>query len=294
MRAEDVRNGLTPPKKGRRRRQQPQQKSNDPQIPANTNYQRSTHFITPQTDFIHLFELHFPNISPSGFCLSGLHTCGNLASSCMEIFQNNNDIQSLCNVGCCYHLLDEEFAQNDFFVERHGLLDRPISQFGFPLSGFLRSKRFALGRNARMLAAQSLDRTCDTAEVPKESLFYRSLLETLIVEHNAGLKNCVQVGRMKNIGSFVAYVGNCEKRTNLRLQKSEEDLEQLLGEHEFERRRMDLFYLIRMTFAPLLESVILLDRVLYLKEHGVRDVSLVKLFDPVVSPRCYAVVATKT
>lgn len=150
-----------------------------------------------------------------------------------------------------------------------------------------------MGRNARMLAAQSLHRTVDAAELPSQSLFYRALLETLIVEHDARLKNCVQVGRMKKIGSFAEYVAKCAKRADLNLQPNDDDLKQLLGEHEFERRRMDLFYLVRMTFAPLLESVLVLDRVLYLKEQGVEDVFLVQLFDAVVSPRCYAVVAVK-
>lgn len=265
---------------------------NDLHIPTNTNYQRSTHFITPQTDFIDLFANHFPNISPTGFCLSGLHTCGNLAASCMKIFQNNRDIRSICNVGCCYHLLDEEFAQNDFFVERHYHADPP-SDFGFPLSAFLRNKTFAMGRNARMLAAQSLNRTVDAAELPNQSLFYRALLETLIVEHDAALKNCVQVGRMKRIGSFGEYVAICAKRANLNLNTNIEYLEPLIVNHEYDRRLMDLFYLIRMTFAPLLESVILVDRVLFLQEHGVHDACLVQLFDAVISPRCYAVVAVK-
>lgn len=229
---------------------------------------------------------------PHGFCLSGLHTCGNLAASCMEIFQENCNIRSLCNVGCCYHLIDEEFAQNDFFVERHHSMDVP-SHFGFPLSSFLREKHFALGRNARMLAAQSLDRTVHDTELPNQSLFYRALFETLIVEHDASLKNCVQVGRMKRIGSFSEYVAKCESRADFSLDKKSEYLDRLLLDYEFERRLMDLFYLIRMTFAPLLESVILIDRVLYLKENGVDDVYLVKLFDAVVSPRCYAVVAVK-
>lgn len=290
-RAEDIRNGKTPPRKGRRLRQNPL--PSDPTIATNLNYQRSTHFITPETNFIDLFANHFPIIQPPGFCLSGLHTCGNLAASCIEIFENNHDIRNLCNVGCCYHLLDEEFAENDFFVERHEHAVSPL-HFGFPLSSFLRGRHFAMGRNARMLAAQSLQRTVSSCELPNQSLFYRSLLEKLIVEQDVALKNRVQVGRMKKIGTFTEYVGKCQKRTDLSFPKHGDCLEQLLIDHEFEKRLMDLFYLIRMTFAPILESVILLDRMLYLKERGVDDVCLVKLFDPVVSPRCFAVVAVKS
>ena len=50
-----------------------------------------------------------PEMDPRLF-LSGLHTCGNLASSSLEIFVANSNIQALCNVGCCYHMLDEKFS----------------------------------------------------------------------------------------------------------------------------------------------------------------------------------------
>lgn len=41
--------------------------------------------------------------------LTGLHTCGNLASTSMEVFVNSEELKVLCNVGCCYHLLDEKY-----------------------------------------------------------------------------------------------------------------------------------------------------------------------------------------
>ena len=45
--------------------------------------------------------------------LTGLHTCGDLASSMLELFVTNSDIKSLCSVGCCYHLLLEEFDEEE-------------------------------------------------------------------------------------------------------------------------------------------------------------------------------------
>ena len=46
----------------------------------------------------------------SDIMLTGLHTCGDLAPSMMRIFLSNEKAQILCNVGCCYHLLNEEFS----------------------------------------------------------------------------------------------------------------------------------------------------------------------------------------
>lgn len=293
-RAEDVQNGITPPRKGRR-------KPNDSQILNSTkstdNYRTSTHFITPETDFVELFLKHFPDSNPSGFCLSGLHTCGDLAASCLKIFVENSKVSCVCNVGCCYHLLSEEFIADDFFVDRQPAKDATEEHgFGFPMSSYLQKQNFQLGRNARMLAAQSLERTISAQELPARSLFYRALLEVLLTRADSSLKNCVQVGRMKKFGTtFTEYVRKCTIRRNLTVDGVEDEafLEQLKESYRHEDRLLELFYLLRMTYAPVLEALILLDRALYLKELNVDCVFLVKLFDAVVSPRCYGVVALK-
>lgn len=101
------------------------------------NYKTTTHYITAETDFIKLFDQHFPHEHPNGFCLSGLHTCGNLASSCLKIFVENKDIDVLCNVGCCYHLLGEEFCADEFFDNRKVREMEP--DCGFPMSNYLKN-----------------------------------------------------------------------------------------------------------------------------------------------------------
>lgn len=58
-------------------------------------------------------------------------------------------------------------------------------------------------------------------------------------------------------------------------------------------KKMVLFYLIRLCLAQVIESLILLDRLLFLRENGYNNVFLVKLFDPVLSPRCHCIVAVK-
>lgn len=73
----------------------------------------------------------------------------------------------------------------------------------------------------------------------------------------------------------------------------ENDLNAVLSEFDYQRQLLNLFYLTRMTLAPVLETVILLDRLLYLKENGIERSYIVKLFDSVVSPRCYGIVALK-
>ena len=85
------------------------------------------------------------------FTLVGLHTCGDLAPSMLRIFSTNPIMHCLVNVGCCYHLVTEEFARADEWDRDHpGVVAGPSS--GFPMSSHLRGKEFALGRSARMTA----------------------------------------------------------------------------------------------------------------------------------------------
>ena len=50
---------------------------------------------------------------------------------------------------------------------------------------------------------------------------------------------------------------------------------------------------LRLMLAPLWEAVVLLDRLLYLREHGYAESALVPLFDPTLSPRSYGLVVLK-
>lgn len=93
------------------------------------HYKTITHFITPKTDFFELINQHHSNENNfPGICLSGLHTCGNLASSCFRIFNENSQIHNLCNIGCCYHLLCEE-SETDIDTIA-----------GFPMSDYLKKQ----------------------------------------------------------------------------------------------------------------------------------------------------------
>ena len=47
--------------------------------------------------------------SSESLMLTGLHTCGNLAPNIFRIFLANPHARVLCNVGCCYQLMTEEF-----------------------------------------------------------------------------------------------------------------------------------------------------------------------------------------
>lgn len=146
-----------------------------------------------------------------------------------------------------------------------------------------------------MLASQSIHRTRTQKDLPNSTLFHRALLEELISKKHPNYKNSVQVGRTKVAENFIDYLRTCTSKTELNFD-SISDEELLTFEKSFEEQRLKikLFYLLRMTFAPAIETLILLDRLLFLRENKMSNSFLVKLFDPIVSPRCFAVIAVKT
>jgi len=111
--------------------------------------------------------------------MSGLHTCGDLASVSLQLYQKDANINLFAGVGCCYHLLtekkplqtsvntdyqdnleltlEENFQRLDFdsSIEGDESDDSCPVSAGFPLSQKLKCSSFSLGRNARMIAAQS-------------------------------------------------------------------------------------------------------------------------------------------
>ena len=115
-------------------------------------YRSTSTIVHSQTDFENLFYQTFQCHS-SSFLLCGLHACGGLSASLLYHFVRNASVRSMANVACCYHLLEEKYSPNPFTGRCSE--DDPAS---FPLSRRLIDEKMSLGRNARMLAVQSLER----------------------------------------------------------------------------------------------------------------------------------------
>lgn len=41
------------------------------------------------------------------FCITGLHTCGDLAANILRLFLQSPAARAVCVVGCCYHQISE-------------------------------------------------------------------------------------------------------------------------------------------------------------------------------------------
>ncbi|KFP87427.1 Methyltransferase-like 25, partial [Acanthisitta chloris] len=217
----------------------------------------------------------------------GLHTCGDLAANTLRIFTAKPEIKAVCSVGCCYHLLSEQFENQEECCDK---------VWGFPMCQYLKDKGWCCGRNARMSACLALERVAVGQMLPTESLFYRAVLQVIIEEIYGVTKSDRHVGKtFSKSSSFIDYVRRSLKKLELDDSKLPDSC--IMDYYEKYKHRMnelEAFNMLKVVLAPCIEVLILLDRLCYLKEQeNIAWSGLVKLFDPVKSPRCYAVIALK-
>ncbi|XP_006882598.1 PREDICTED: methyltransferase-like protein 25 [Elephantulus edwardii] len=245
-------------------------------------YSPLTSFITADSD------LHVLIKDLEDCLMVGLHTCGDLAPNTLRIFTSKREIKGVCSVGCCYHLLSEEFENQH---KEYGQ-----EKWGFPMCHYLKEERWCCSRNARMSACLALERVAVGQGVSTESLFYRAVLQD-IIKDCYGIVKCNQhVGKMySKSSSFLDYVRKSLKKLGLDESKlPEKTVMDYYKKYKPRMNELEAFNMLKVVLAPCIETLILLDRLCYLKEQeDVAWSTIVKLFDPVKSPRCYAVIAFK-
>jgi hypothetical protein len=191
----------------------------------------------------------------------GLHTCGDLAWSQIELVGKG---MSVLNVGCCYEKL---MLGKEVLRSRH-----------------VRSRPIALTEEALFLAGRG-----GVERSPEEFLFqqrvqrYRFALHLLIARDSAGTARD-EIYR----GSFSDYARDrspdCSE-SEAALEAHYRSVEALV-----EKQRFVAF--LRSLLARPLELAILLDRALFLEEQGVKA-ELIELFNPRISPRNVGLVASQ-
>ncbi|XP_060101125.1 probable methyltransferase-like protein 25 [Heteronotia binoei] len=217
----------------------------------------------------------------------GLHTCGDLAPSTLRIFTAQPEIKAVCSVGCCYHLLSEELENEKGEIQ---------GTWGFPMCQYLKEDACFCGRNARMAACLALERVAVGQVLPTESLFYRAVLQVIIEEFYGVNRSDRNIGKVfSKSSSFLDYVRKSLKKLELdELKISDSLIMEYFGKYKHRMNELEAFNMLKVVLGPCIEALILLDRLCYLTEQdNLAWFGLVKLFDPIKSPRCYAVVAMK-
>ena len=289
VRAEERKEGKNPSKWKQRKKNTFKQDTKKEDTGTDSLLVSVTQFVESGSDCGLLVEKHL-GTSGDKFGIVGLHTCGDLAAASIRTFLSSPGAKILCNIGCCYRPLTEQFSYNN---------SDPTNQqnAGFPLSSYLQSCNYSLGRLARTLAAQPLSRLASSPRLPDKSLLWRAVLQAIAAKVAPHLSwQQMMVGNIAaKSDSFVEYAKKCFDKFKVDIGMSDQELSELYQEQENKfAKKLNAFYQFRALFAPLVESIILVDRLVFLEEEScVKDCYLVKMFDSSISPRSYAVVATK-
>lgn len=130
-----------------------------------STYKQVTKYVTEHTNVASLVQNEFKVDDEQEIALVGLHTCGSLATTCLKLFtESKNSVKLLVNVGCCYHLIEEQYTVNSFWDDVETALNKTES-YGFPVSKYLNDNKFELGRDARMCASQSPEKIFNSKDV---------------------------------------------------------------------------------------------------------------------------------
>ncbi|XP_076802452.1 methyltransferase-like protein 25B isoform X2 [Clavelina lepadiformis] len=225
------------------------------------------------------------------FLLTGLHACGDLSATMVRLFKESSSIKSLISVSCCYMKLTTDCINNDACDVTRS------SQIYYPMSDYVKSlENHELCYEFRKLACHSNEDYLRKVEEDPSSLkgqCYRAMLEVLIRRSHPELirtgvktiKNCHRL-------SFLEYSKKAFKKLGLSCPDEATIESNEMTEMLQMWPNVVKLFMISLVLAPVVESIILLDRVLYLKENGYES-ELLSIFEPLLSPRCFAVVASK-
>ena len=203
--------------------------------------------------------------------LIGLHTCGDLGPSILKLFCSSTKATNVQSVGCCYMYIKETF----------------------PLSKAIKAN---FNYTTLELACHAIetykDRLKAKNEVQKLKVHNkRAILEWLINAKRPEFRHtALKTVKRAHELAFADYA--LKATAHLGLFEPEELDTEKIRQMESEWWRVVAFYTLRLLFGPLLETVLLLDRGLYLLEQG-HESLLVPIFDPRLSPRNFVLLSHK-
>ncbi|KAI9219146.1 methyltransferase domain-containing protein [Blastocladiella britannica] len=221
--------------------------------------------------------------------LIGLHTCGDLSPITLRMWEASS-ATLVINVGCCYNHISEETPDTG-----------PVTP-GFPMSQAVAAHNVHLGWTAKMLACQSTCRWTTQGDRAKEAFrrhVYRALLQEWLVSATGGVSPVVSVHTSKvrrgGLPTFAMYWREAVGAL-LRDHGPTADIEAWYSRRiaEGALKQIALVWTLRAMMAEAIESLILVDRYMWVREQqSVQRTVLFPLFDHVESPRNCVIVGIK-
>ncbi|NXR67415.1 RRNAD protein, partial [Rhadina sibilatrix] len=217
--------------------------------------------------------------------LTGLHACGDLSSALLRHFCRSPAVAAVALAGCCYMKLST------------GPQPSPGCPLGYPLSAWVAAlPGHQLSYRAREAACHALEEFEGRLRGGGPRLrahCYRAALESLIRAADPAKRHLgLQPGRKAHALSFPQYAHLGLPLAGLDPAGVPLDSE-AVGAMLEQQHKVVAFCTLGQLLAPAVETLILLDRLLYLREQGFHC-ALVPLFNPRFSPRNLVLVASRS
>ncbi|KAG7251358.1 hypothetical protein CRUP_013298 [Coryphaenoides rupestris] len=257
--------------------------------------------------------------SDESLVVTGLHACGDLSATLLRHFVECPHMRGITSVACCYmkittrecpsppglvvaptapappETLDtpQLVATND----GHSNFGCCSGEFGYPMSAWVQGlPGHGLSYKAREGACHAIEDYMQRLREESRLLrthCYRATLETLITEAKPEMRRVgVQTIKKAHLLPFAEYAHLGLARVGLPASLPLEPAGRVEAMLEQEGRVV-VYFSLALLLAPAVETLVLLDRIIYLQENGVKS-TLVPLFDPELSPRNFVLVAMKT
>ncbi|XP_064588787.1 methyltransferase-like protein 25B [Zonotrichia leucophrys gambelii] len=216
--------------------------------------------------------------------VTGLHACGDLGPALLCHFARSPAVAAVALVGCCYMKLSSAPEQQ----QQHP--GYPLSASVAALPGHQLSYR---AREAACHALEEYQARLREGSAHLRAHCYRAVLESLIRAAEPGKRHLgLQPGRKAHSLSFTQYAQLGLPLAGLDPKGVPLD-SGAVGAMLEQQHKVVAFCTLGQLLAPLVETLILLDRLLYLREQGFHC-ALVPLFNPRFSPRNLVLVAART
>ncbi|KAL8461996.1 hypothetical protein ACS0TY_033179 [Phlomoides rotata] len=267
----------------------------------------------------------------SSLILAGLHACGDLSVTMLRTFMECDEVKAVVSIGCCYNLLSEG-GSNETDNQCGFPVSRGAKSASFYLGKNARDlacqspeRCRALGEAAglhnlglhvfraafQMVLLEYFPEVISRSPtIGRQGKALRRQLNRRILESNAGSTLAENPfhdepsaypetlnEESRSVDRYSTFVKFCKSglaRLGLhdsqhikysRVWKETEEYSELVGP----------YWTLRVALGPVLETLLLLDRLLFLQEQGnaLTHTVIVPLFDPVLSPRNVALIAEK-
>ena len=271
---------------------------------------------------------------PPQLMVISLHSCGNLLHHGLRSLVLNPSVKVVAMVGCCYNLVTERLGPPTYKLpslrSRNLRLDTTSSTcdpHGFPMSERFATYRHQHGEGlrlnitARMMAVQAPENwTATECESFFTRHFYRALLQRIFLDRGivvkptqdldssqTGASPALTIGSLRKAcySSFTAYVRGAivkladDQQRGADIQRriaslTDDEISRYEDSFKDRKKELSIVWSLMAFSASVVESSIVVDRWLYLKEQAeVRDCWVEAVFEYKQSPRNLVVVGIK-